>query len=124
MTRLAFLLMAGVCAGQPAKYSGFPSDYEQLASLFGGNSNQNNQYNNGVQDRSYARPLSFGYMSQPMGQVQIAKEPSVRANAYSSFQKMAGEQFFKSPAGKFVCQSFFDFLSLITFSSFLQAFIL
>jgi len=98
MTRLAFLLMAGVCAGQPAKYSGFPSDYQQLASLFGGNSNQNDQYNNGVQDRSYARPLSFGYMSQPMGQVQIANEPSVRANAYSSFQKMAGEQFFKSPA--------------------------
>jgi len=71
------LAMAGFCAGQPFKY-------QQLAELFS---------NGAAQDRTYARPLSFGYMNQPMADVQVAEEQP--ANNFQ--QRMVGQEFFKSP---------------------------
>ena len=100
MTKLGLMFLLagvlGVCSGQPYKFSaGGGQPFEQLAKLFSGG-----QYADAdvAQDRSYAKPLSFGYLSQPMAKVQLAREPQQQAVPYASFQqRMAGEKYFKNP---------------------------
>jgi len=100
MTKLGLMFLLacvlGVCSGQPYKFSaGGGQPFEQLAKLF-----SSGQYADAdvAQDRSYAKPLSFGYLSQPMAQVQLAREPQQQAVPYASFQqRMAGEKYFKNP---------------------------
>jgi len=105
MTRLALmLLLVGLCAGQPYRFTGGaadfglqPQQYQQLAELFGAGGAAG-QYAP-AQDRSYAKPLSFAYMGEPLGQVQMLAEQSGLATPYSAFQtRMEGETFFKAQA--------------------------
>jgi len=97
MLKLGLLLVLGVAAGQPFRQH-FSSPYSVFKSKFMDHSSFQQPFS-----RTYAKPLSYAYMSEPMAQVRMAGYPmdmEMHAKPYHGFhhdQKMVGEQFFKHP---------------------------